>query len=611
VLNGLKLKFVQVVYITNAKQDIGLTVANMERTYKCVTGEIVSMNDTIEYIYKREDIEPLFRDLFTLSYPRCPVMVNGIMFDAASISKWRFNNSYRDPVIRKSFELSDIVNIKALKFVLLCLEDTFDDTKVIYKTVINEDGTQKQVFDREATNELHMKAVVKFHAPPSNILHACRLVECLSGANQPIVDGKPATWIINKRVNDKVEIDNPDRVEVDGPIRTSAYAMNCSVLDVYSSVRDAVNAGCGAYGGSDFNCVNFSELPQGFRLIGCTLTNCNQFDHLTLIDCQVHCDYKCYPINYYATASLNSDDEMVPCNKLVYGNNFVVSKKVNNEQVVNSVIQDDRFKSIVVRDLKHDKAVINAPPVYESLRQVKYLNEIPEMPITPIINYQMRLQVGIWRDPILAGALSQEDMLNPDIKFERCFNLMTLINTKMIFKSGIRKFGDWLGAINPSNHHTVFKLGNYEVADRRRNLPKMVESDTWYDLSGLNMSNWKFQGCMFRDTTFAGANLNSSNFVNCTFDNVDFTMTALSGATFKDCKFVNIQPANGIEIGGVKYQGCNSVENIIEIVPGSIIIEKPINPDLPQPVTRIVTRTYDTSDDESDNSGILDDSDSD
>lgn len=559
----------------------------MEKTYRCVSGEIVALNDTVEYIYKREDIEPLFRDVFTLCYPKYPVMVNGMMFDGNCISKWHENNSYRDPITRKRFSIEDINYIYALKFILLCLEDTFDDTKILYKTVIDETGASKQVYDHDATNDLYMKAVVKFHAPPSNILHACKLAECLIGENTALIDGKPAPWIINKRVNENVEYGHPDRIELDGPIRTSAYALNRSAIDVYPIIKNIVGLGCGGYGGFEFNSVSFSELPQGFRLVGCKLINCSQFDHLELIDSQVICDYKCYPLPYYITVGLNSGVDMRPCDTLVYGHNYTLE---NPNESSSEIINRFKAQSYGGVSIANAQPVVPIPPIYESLRSVKHVatvNSPNDLPATPISNYDIPLQVGKWLNPLLAGMLTPEQMMDPNLKFDRCFNIMSLINTNSKFKRGIAEFNNWMGHLPTSAHNTVFTEGCYEPVIRRRDLPKMVDSDTWYDLSGLNMNGWKLRNCNFKDTTFAAADLSGALFENCTFNNVDFTTANLANAKFVECKFVKIQPAHAVDYAGIKYVKCIDVENIIEHIPG--IVVKPIDPKLPVPETRIET----------------------
>ncbi|QJX72877.1 hypothetical protein F-VV57_0115 [Faustovirus] len=544
----------------------------MEKAYKCVTGEMVALGDTVEYIYNREDIEPLLRDVFSLCYPKLPIMVNGMMFDHASISQWYNKGIYYDPISHKSFDIDNITYIHALKFILLCLEDTFDDTKMVYKTVTEADGTTKQVFDREATNELYAKATVKFHAPPSNILHACRLAECLIGDNIAMIDGKPAPWIVDKNVNERVELNHPDRIEITNTIRTSAYAMNRNVVDAYPGFNEIIDSGCGGYGGCDFNSVSFSAVPQGFKLVGCKLINCNQFDHLELIDCQIQCDYKCYPLHYYVTASVN--DEAVACDRLVCGANYTAQYGASNVNILTAALRGPCFEHL----RKHaatkapDVLVLPLPPVYHSLRTVKHTNDIPTVhtSITPIINRQLRLQVGTWVDPLLVGALSPEDMEKPDLKFERYWTVMTLINTNSKFKHAIREFTHWVGAMPVANYCNIFKKGEYEAGHKRMNTPRMVDSVRWYDFSGCEMSGWTFRKCEFNDTTFAGANMRGAKLINCTFSNVDFTATSLSEATFTNCIFKHIQPAYGIEHGNVKYIGCAFVDNIIEIVPGTV-----------------------------------------
>ncbi|SME64761.1 Pentapeptide repeats containing protein [Faustovirus ST1] len=549
----------------------------MEKSYKCVSGETVVLSgDSVEYVYAREEIEPLLRDMLSLCYFKDPVLINGMVYDNVTIAAWQDSyGGYKDPITRKYFNSIDIMHCLALKFILLCLEDNTDDSYVVMKKQTNADGKVVEVVDKEATAAYFKSATVKFHAPPSNILHACKLAMCAIGNNLATVDDMPAPWIVSKRFVEREITDfGTTHDAVDVVIRTSAYEMNTSALN-NPALRSIIAAGAGGVSGLDFSYVRFGEIPVGFKLVNCVLTNCSNFDHLTLIDCQIICDYKCYPLSYYVTNGINNDAPWA-ATKLIFGYNFAASPTAGNIDIFNDMSKlniDPAFNSKVIN---HNSVVANIPHVYRNLRTVKPLSNglstPQEQTPSPITNYNIRLKIQQWQEPDLIGGLEEAQMSLAEIKFERCFRILSLLATNSRFKKAAEAYKSWLGRLDVQRHAQWFNKDSKEVIERRVNIPKMVVGNTWLDLSGISYSNWQFKSCLFTKATFAGCSLVDTRFNECVFDTVDFTMACMNNTKFTNCKFNNILPAIGLEHESIHLTNCEGIDNLKTIIPGEYLI---------------------------------------
>jgi hypothetical protein len=275
-------------------------------------------------------------------------------------------------------------------------------------------------------------------------------------------------------------------------------------------------------------------------------------------------------LSYYVTAGINSS--ALVTTKLLLGYNYSFIPNLSNEEIIEKISSNAELKSLIEKyDVSKNNILVSTPHVYKNLRSVKPIDPIKD--ITPVnVIISLKLKPKRRENPVLTGGLTDEQMASADLKFERCFAIMALIETNKNFKEMAVKYRRWMGNIPVSDHKLWFSIGERgNVIERRGDYPKMTIGDQWYDFTSQIFETWRFQDCVFYKTCFAGCNLTNAQFKNCIFNEVDFTLAIIHQTQFVNCEFVNILPANGIDHHNIALFDCKGHDKLAAVLQTELV----------------------------------------